>query len=255
MNARLLASLAAASLFLDRNLAAAPGSGRLPKSASRAAPPVPSAITRPTSSATRRRSRVSAASPTRSRSSRAEPSATARATDALKATFGDSWVYDATTDIFADRDRDGYYSYLRVQFDADTIYTYSYVYAEIYVSADGTAWEHLYSTQDFDDLGLRSRRRLRGRDRARLRLLDGPLRRADRALRRRHRRARRRVRAERVAGVLAAAARRLGARRRASSPPPDYDDDDHDGGGGAVSWLGLAGLLGALALRRRRRAA
>ncbi len=28
-----------------------------------------------------------------------------------------------------------------------------------------------------------------------------------------------------------------------------------DGGGGAVSWLGLAGLLGALALRRRRTAA
>ena len=28
-----------------------------------------------------------------------------------------------------------------------------------------------------------------------------------------------------------------------------------DGGGGAVSWLALAGLLGALALRRRRLAA
>ena len=40
-------------------------------------------------------------------------------------------------------------------------------------------------------------------------------------------------------------ARRRGRRRSA--------DDDHDGGGGAVSWLGLAGLLGALALRRRRR--
>ena len=36
-----------------------------------------------------------------------------------------------------------------MQFDADTIYTETYVYAEIYVSADGTAWELLYSTQDF----------------------------------------------------------------------------------------------------------
>ena len=34
--------------------------------------------------------------------------------------FGDSWVYDATTDLFADRDDDGYYSFLRVRFDVDT---------------------------------------------------------------------------------------------------------------------------------------
>jgi hypothetical protein len=65
------------------------------------------------------------------------------------ASFGDSWIYDASTEIFADRDQDGYYRYLRVRFDADTIYTYSYVYAEIYLSADGTAWEHLYTTDDF----------------------------------------------------------------------------------------------------------
>jgi MYXO-CTERM domain-containing protein len=33
---------------------------------------------------------------------------------------------------------------------------------------------------------------------------------------------------------------------------PLPDSHDHEGGGGAVSWLGLVGLLGALALRRRR---
>ena len=99
----------------------------------------------PTSSAIRRRSRLCAASPTRSRSNRA----TRRKGAQSLRTFGDSWIYDATTDIFADRDSDGYYRYLRVQFDADTIYTDAYVYAEIYLSADGTAWEHLYSTQDF----------------------------------------------------------------------------------------------------------
>ena len=37
------------------------------------------------------------------------------------------------------------------------------------------------------------------------------------------------------------------------APPPVVVVDDS--GGGAVSWLALAGLLGALALRRRRRAA
>ena len=71
----------------------------------------------------------------------------------MKATYGDSWVYEATTDVFSDRDGDGYFGYLRVQFDVDTIYTYSWVYAEIYISADGTAWEHLYSTKDFDIRG------------------------------------------------------------------------------------------------------
>ena len=68
---------------------------------------------------------------------------------AATVSYGDSWIYDATIDLFFDYDNDGYYRYLRVRFDADTIYTSRYVYAEIYISADGTAWEHLYSTRDF----------------------------------------------------------------------------------------------------------
>jgi hypothetical protein len=68
-------------------------------------------------------------------------------------TSGESWIYDARTDLFGDADNDGYYRFLRVQLDADTIHTYAYVYAEIYLSADGTAWEHLYSTQDFSIWG------------------------------------------------------------------------------------------------------
>jgi hypothetical protein len=67
--------------------------------------------------------------------------------------YGDSWVYDATTDVFLDRDNDGYFHRLRVRFDADTLFTYSYVYAEIYISADGDAWEHLYTTNDFSIWG------------------------------------------------------------------------------------------------------
>jgi len=67
----------------------------------------------------------------------------------LKATYGDSWIYDASTDLFSDHDGDGYFHYLRVRFDADTVFAESWVYAEIYLSADGIAWEHLYSTQDF----------------------------------------------------------------------------------------------------------
>ena len=63
--------------------------------------------------------------------------------------FGDSWIYDASTELFYDLDRDGYYHYLRVQFDADTIYDNLVIYAELYLSADGVAWEHLFTTDDF----------------------------------------------------------------------------------------------------------
>jgi hypothetical protein len=72
-----------------------------------------------------------------------------KGSSSLKATFGDSWIYDASTDLFSDHDGDGYFHYLRVRFDADTIYPESWVYVEIYISADGLAWEHLYSTDDF----------------------------------------------------------------------------------------------------------
>lgn len=68
---------------------------------------------------------------------------------ALAAELAESWVYEAFTDTFDDRDGDGYYHYLRVTFDVDTIHAERYVYAVIYVSADGTAWEEIYATDDF----------------------------------------------------------------------------------------------------------
>jgi hypothetical protein len=73
----------------------------------------------------------------------------ARSATIASVSSGDAWIYDATTDLFRDYDGDGYYHYLRVRFDADTIYDHTYVYAEIYISADGSAWEHLFTTDDF----------------------------------------------------------------------------------------------------------
>jgi hypothetical protein len=167
--------------------------------------------------------------------------------------FGDSWIYDATADTFADRDSDGYYSYLRVQLDADTIHTEKYVYAEIYVSADGTAWEHLYSTNDFaiwgsdpdDDYEVETELvsgystglydvlvELYDADTGELLDEYGP------------------NESPLFSVVPLEDAERDGL---VIPVPPVYDDDD--GGGGAFSWLALAGLLGALALRGRRRAA
>jgi hypothetical protein len=66
---------------------------------------------------------------------------------------GKAWIYDAIADYYVDTDGDGYYRFLRVQLDADTIHTMQDVYAEIYLSADGDSWEHLYTTKDFTVLG------------------------------------------------------------------------------------------------------
>jgi hypothetical protein len=62
---------------------------------------------------------------------------------------GDSWIYEAFTDTFFDFDGDGYYHYLRVRFDVDTSHQSRYVYAMIFISADGNSWEEIYSTDDF----------------------------------------------------------------------------------------------------------
>jgi hypothetical protein len=65
------------------------------------------------------------------------------------AVFGDSYVFDATTDLFYDNDRDGYFHHLRVRFDADTLFDTSWIYAKVFVSADGSSWEEVYETADF----------------------------------------------------------------------------------------------------------
>lgn len=65
------------------------------------------------------------------------------------AVFGDSYVYDATTDLFYDADHDGYFHHLRVRFDADTLFDVSWIYAKVFVSADGNSWEQVFETKDF----------------------------------------------------------------------------------------------------------
>ncbi len=251
MNARTLASLAAASFVLASNVGAA-----------QTAAGTEERVTRSAAGPSADHAADELRDPTSFELVRRKPDeitvkpriAAGKGAQNLRA-YGDSWIYDATTDIFADRDSDGYFSYLRVQFDADTIYTEAYVYAEIYVSADGTSWEHLYSTQDFpiwgsdpdDDYEVETELvsgystglydvliELYDADTGELVDEYGP-------------------NESPLFSVLP-----LEDTERdglvVSPPPPVYFDDDN-GGGGAVSWLGLAGLLGALALRRRRRAA
>lgn len=68
---------------------------------------------------------------------------------ALATVAGNSWIFDADAVLFDDFDGDGYYRFLSLRFDADTYLPDMYVYAMLYLSADGETWEHYFTTQDF----------------------------------------------------------------------------------------------------------
>jgi hypothetical protein len=178
-----------------------------------------------------------------------KPRGTAKSANALRAAYGDSYIYDATTQLFDDLDGDGYYHYLRVRFDADTVYAYSYVYAEIYLSADGNAWELLYTTKDFtvwgsdpnDDYEVETELvsgystglydvliELHDADDGTLLDEFGP----------------------NETSALSLLPLEDSGRDGVLAPPPFSVSH----GGGAFSWLMLPGLLAALLLKRRRRA-
>ena len=246
MNARLLASLAAASFVLGSNLCAAQPAVMEERVTRSAAGPASDhaadELRDPTTFELLRRQPAEIVVKPRVQAGKGAQN--------LRAS-GDSWIYDATADTFADRDSDGYYSYLRVQLDADSIYAETYVYAEIYVSADGTAWEHLYSTNDFaiwgsdpdDDYEVETELvsgystglydvliELYDADTGELLDEYGP----------------------NESPLFSMVPLEDSERDGLLVPLPPVDDD---GGGGALSWLALGGLLGALALRRRRRGA
>ena len=254
MNARLLASLAAAASFvLGPSLAAAQTAGTQERITRSAAGPVgdhaADELRDPSSfEVIRRKPGEITVKPRRSSSDKSAQSVRS---------FGDSWFYDATTEVFADHDRDGYFRYLRVQLDADTIYDATDVYVEIYISADGTAWEHLYSTQDFsiwgtdpdDDYEVETELisgystglydvliELYDADTSELLAEYGPNESPEFSL------------------LPLEDSERDGI---VVTPPPVTSPPTTviQGGGGAISWFTLAGLLGALAVRRRRLAA
>lgn len=243
MNARLLASLAAASWVLGSNVVSAQTPAGAEERVTRsAAGPVrdhaPDELRDPTTFEVLRRQADEIT---------VKPRSSGKGAQNLRA-FGDSWVYEATTDVFADNDADGYHRFLRVQFDVDSIFESMFVYAEIYLSADGTAWEHLYSTQDFevfgsdpeDDYEVETELvsgystgmydvliEIYDADTGELIDEYGP----------------------NESPEMSLLPLEDSSRDGLFAPPPDSHSH---GGGGAVSWLALAGLLGGLALRRRR---
>jgi hypothetical protein len=174
---------------------------------------------------------------------------------AATVSFGDSWIFEASADLFYDNDGDGYFHYLRVRFDADTSQTESNVYAEIYISADGEAWEFLTDTKDFtiwgtapdDDYEVETELvsgystgkydvLIELHDAATGTLVDefGP-----------------RESAELAVLPLEDTTRDGVAPPPAPPPTPLPPPLDGEGGGGAVSWLALLGLAGIAFVRRR----
>jgi hypothetical protein len=61
----------------------------------------------------------------------------------------DHWIYDADVELFDDFDGDGFFRFLSVRIDADSLRTSAYVYAELYLSQDGVNWELYHTTDDF----------------------------------------------------------------------------------------------------------
>lgn len=199
----------------------------------------------PTTFRERRTSAAKIATKPRSDEARIQPLA-------ATVSFGDSWIHEASSEKFYDYDGDGYYHFLRVRFDADTVHTMRDVYVELYLSADGEAWEFLTDTKDFtiwgtspdDDYEVETELvsgYSTGKYDVLIELHDakdgtlvdefGPRECADLSL----------LPLEDSVrdGIVPA-------------PPPPVDNGDNgDGGGGAVSWLALLGLAGAALARRR----
>ncbi len=68
----------------------------------------------------------------------------------LKSASHDFSFADAYVELLLDQDYDGYYSEFRVTFDADTVFTYADVYAELYLSLNGGPWELYHETEIFE---------------------------------------------------------------------------------------------------------
>ncbi len=62
---------------------------------------------------------------------------------------GNFWISNASSEISRDADGDGFYTRLRVWFDANTDLPSRYVYAKLFVSFEGGPWNLVHTTQDF----------------------------------------------------------------------------------------------------------
>ena len=93
-------------------------------------------------------------SQTGTRSSKLKPAGKGRSVAAESASANiDFWFYLADVELYADDDRDGYYSGIDLLFDVDTYYSAADIYAVAYLSYEGGPWEEYAVTEDFTIFG------------------------------------------------------------------------------------------------------
>lgn len=66
------------------------------------------------------------------------------------------WFYDVDLQLFADHDRDGYFTGIDLLFDVDTTYAVADVYAVLYLSYELGPWEEYAATDNFTLFGSTS---------------------------------------------------------------------------------------------------
>lgn len=64
----------------------------------------------------------------------------------------DFWIYDASSELFYDLDRDGFFHGMAITFDADVSAGWADIYAELYLSRNGGPWNLYYTTRVFSIL-------------------------------------------------------------------------------------------------------
>ncbi len=62
---------------------------------------------------------------------------------------GDITIFDAFTTLISDFDGDGFYHRFSVAIDADTVYSTSWVFADLYLSYEGGPWNYYASSDNF----------------------------------------------------------------------------------------------------------
>lgn len=65
----------------------------------------------------------------------------------------DFWFYLADVDLYADDDRDGFYSGVDLLIDVDTYYSVADIYVVAYLSFEGGPWEEYAVTEDYTIFG------------------------------------------------------------------------------------------------------
>ncbi len=88
------------------------------------------------------------------RSSKMRTGATSKTSSLMaEAANTDFWIYLADVELYADDDRDGYFTGIDLLIDVDTYHSIADIYAVAYLSYEGGPWEEYAVTEDFTIFG------------------------------------------------------------------------------------------------------